>query len=99
MQRVNVEPEIYLEFLIYTLSLSIGLRVIGRRWSSFDSTRFVETGDELAHELRSSITGNGFWNAEMTDPMSNQDIGILLGGEFGRGGNEDSFLRGLVNDD
>ena len=85
---VYVETKVSLEFLIYAFGLTVGLWMIGSRRSSFDSARSIEISDEVRHELRSSIAGNGFREAESTNPMVSEKRSVSQRSEFGIGWDE-----------
>jgi hypothetical protein len=70
MQGIDVEAKINLEFLIDTFSLTIGLRMIGCRGSTFDAASFIKASDEIINELGTSVTGDGMGKAIVTNPMS-----------------------------
>ena len=97
VERVDVEPKMDLELLVDTFRLPIGLRVVGRRRSSFDPTGFVEACNELAYKLRSSIAGDGFWDAKVVYPMGNKDVSVVFRRECSLCGDENGLLGGFVN--
>ena len=99
MEGVNVEPEINFKLLVDTFCLTVSLGMVCCGRGAFDPTSFIETGDELVHELRSVVTSDCLGNAKMTDPVMDQDVSVTLRGQRCQGGDEDGFLGSLVDDD
>jgi hypothetical protein len=83
---INEEPEILLEFLVHSFSLSVPLRVIGRGGCQFNSQELVELTSKLGHKLRASVGQDSPRQAVMLPDVLYKQPGSSCCGDSGEGG-------------